>query len=69
MGDHHPALGHHLLHLAEAEREADDGVDVEAEAGRGDVENDEHPDDEDGPGENRKQGDVIGRDDEVGADA
>ena len=37
-----------------AEREADDGVDVEAEAGRGDVEDDEHPKGEDGPGENGK---------------
>src|ERR1700729_1949412 len=35
----------------EAEREADDGVDVEAEAGGRDVEDDEHPEREDAPGE------------------
>ena len=51
----------------EAEREADDGVDVEAEAGRGDVEDDEHPESEDAPGEEWKHGDAAGRDDEVSA--
>src|SRR6266699_2279030 len=48
----------------EAEREADDGVDVEAEAGRGDVENDEHPEGEDGPGEKGKHRDAAGGDEE-----
>ena len=53
----------------EAEREADDGVDVEAEAGWGDVEDDEHPESEESPGEDGKHGDAAGGDEEVCAEA
>ena len=44
----------------EAEREADDGVDVEAEAGCGDVEDDDHPEGEDAPGEEGQHRDAAG---------
>ena len=53
----------------EAEREADDGVDVEAEAGWGDVEDDEQPEREDAPGEDGKHREAAGGDEEVCAEA
>jgi len=53
----------------EAEGKADDGVDVEAEAGWGEVEDDEHPEGEEGPGEDRKHRDAAGGDEEVRAEA
>ena len=53
----------------EAEGEANDGVDVEAEAGRGNVEDDDLPESEDGPGEDGQKVEVAAGDEGVGCEA
>jgi hypothetical protein len=49
--------------------EADDGVDVEAEVGRRDIEDDDLPEGEDSPGESREDGELAGCDEVVAGEA